>query len=160
MTKEDRQKVLDKTGGHCAYCGCELNGKWHVDHCEPVNRVQKRIEGYYVHKVTRERWTGIMPPGRWYIDYDRIEAKYVFDKMMNPENDTIENSLPSCLSCNITKGNMNIAEFKSWIEQTVAAMNKGNYNNYKFAKRYGQLQETVKPVVFYFETFTSKNKEQ
>lgn len=32
MTKADRQKVFDKFGGRCAYCGCELNDKWQVDH--------------------------------------------------------------------------------------------------------------------------------
>lgn len=32
MTKADRQKVFDKYGGKCAYCGCELNDRWQVDH--------------------------------------------------------------------------------------------------------------------------------
>ncbi len=30
-----RQKIYDKFGGHCAYCGCELNGKFQVDHLIP-----------------------------------------------------------------------------------------------------------------------------
>ena len=32
MKKSDRQKVFDKYGGRCAYCGCELNEHWQVDH--------------------------------------------------------------------------------------------------------------------------------
>lgn len=32
MKKADRQKVFDKYGGRCAYCGCELDGAWQVDH--------------------------------------------------------------------------------------------------------------------------------
>lgn len=32
MTKKDRQKVFDKYGGRCAYCGCELDSSWQVDH--------------------------------------------------------------------------------------------------------------------------------
>lgn len=163
MNKGDRQKVLDKCNGRCAYCGCELTGnKWHIDHCEPVNRIQKRVPGYYKHKVTGERFVdsihGNMPPGKWYMEYERVNDKYVFDKMMNPENDTIENSLPACLSCNITKSNYNIDEFRKWIEQTVEAMNKARYNNYKFAKRFGQVHETIKPVVFYFETINKIKK--
>lgn len=33
MKKELRQQVYEKYGGHCAYCGCELEfGKMQVDH--------------------------------------------------------------------------------------------------------------------------------
>ena len=36
MTK--RQIVYNKLNGRCAYCGCELNGKFHIDHIEPIRR--------------------------------------------------------------------------------------------------------------------------
>lgn len=36
MTK--REKVYSKFDGKCAYCGCELNGKFHIDHIEPIRR--------------------------------------------------------------------------------------------------------------------------
>ena len=32
MSKKERQLIFDKYGGRCAYCGCELNNKWQVDH--------------------------------------------------------------------------------------------------------------------------------
>lgn len=32
MKKADRQIVHDKYGGRCAYCGCELQHDWQVDH--------------------------------------------------------------------------------------------------------------------------------
>lgn len=35
MKKSDRQKVFDKFGGKCAYCGCELSKGWNADHIEP-----------------------------------------------------------------------------------------------------------------------------
>ena len=38
MTKKERQIVFDKYEGHCAYCGCELEKGWHVDHKEPLER--------------------------------------------------------------------------------------------------------------------------
>jgi 5-methylcytosine-specific restriction endonuclease McrA len=38
MKVKDRQFIFDKYGGRCAYCGCELNKGWHVDHIEPVDR--------------------------------------------------------------------------------------------------------------------------
>lgn len=34
MKKAERQQVFDKYGGKCAYCGCELQKGWHVDHIE------------------------------------------------------------------------------------------------------------------------------
>ena len=38
MKKSDRQKVFDKYGGRCAYCGEMLVKGWHVDEIEPVRR--------------------------------------------------------------------------------------------------------------------------
>lgn len=32
--KANRQEVFDKYGGKCAYCGCELQKGWHVDHIQ------------------------------------------------------------------------------------------------------------------------------
>lgn len=38
MNQTIRQQVYDKYGGKCAYCGCELQKGWNVDHLEPVYR--------------------------------------------------------------------------------------------------------------------------
>lgn len=38
LSKEQRQNVFDKYDGHCAYCGCELQKGWHIDHIEPIVR--------------------------------------------------------------------------------------------------------------------------
>lgn len=42
MTKTQRQSVFDKYNGRCAYCGCNLEKGWHVDHIEPVVRGVKK----------------------------------------------------------------------------------------------------------------------
>lgn len=31
-----RQQVFEKYGGKCAYCGCDLQKGWNVDHIEPA----------------------------------------------------------------------------------------------------------------------------
>lgn len=31
---------MKKSGGKCWYCGCDLRGKWHVDHCEAIYRYE------------------------------------------------------------------------------------------------------------------------
>lgn|SRR5690606_10069487 len=36
MTKQQRESVFKKYNGKCAYCGCELQKGWHVDHIEPA----------------------------------------------------------------------------------------------------------------------------
>lgn len=156
MKKSDRDKIFQKYGGRCAYCGCDLSGRrWNVDHIEPVNRTTKTVPGYYKHKVTGERVS--YPKGSWWQEYDRVPSKQVFDKMLNPERDTFENSNPSCHSCNITKGNLSIGEFKNWIQGSCRRLDTSNYSSYKFGKRYGLIQETGIEVKFYFETIQSPN---
>lgn len=38
MNKKLRQQVYDKYNGRCAYCGCDLQKGWHVDHIQPAWR--------------------------------------------------------------------------------------------------------------------------
>lgn len=38
FSKKIRELVYNKTNGHCAYCGCELPTRWHIDHIKPVVR--------------------------------------------------------------------------------------------------------------------------
>lgn len=130
--KEQREFVFNKYGGRCAYCGRELVKGWHVDHLECLHRES---------------------------DYDKEKKKYVFNgEIRYPENDNINNLMPSCASCNITKATLSIEDFRGYIQGTVESLNSNHYAAYKFAKRYGLVQETVKPVVFYFETYNEKSK--
>ncbi len=130
MTKAQREQIRLKYGNKCAYCGCELNNRWHADHLEPLHRDSI---------------------------YDKEKKKFVFaGTCQYPENEHFENYMPSCASCNITKSTMTLERFRTYIQQTVDSLNKNHYAAYKFAKRYGLVQETIKPVVFYFETQTTK----
>ena len=36
ITASVRKEVFDKFGGRCAYCGCELGERFHVDHIQAV----------------------------------------------------------------------------------------------------------------------------
>jgi len=38
LSKREREIIRDKFKGRCAYCGCVLGLKWHVDHIDPVIR--------------------------------------------------------------------------------------------------------------------------
>ena len=35
MRTETRKRVYQKYNGKCAYCGCDLEKGWHVDHIKP-----------------------------------------------------------------------------------------------------------------------------
>lgn len=131
MKKSDRQKVFDKYGGKCAYCGCELQKGWHVDEIEPVVRNWKYV---------------------WDSSLNR--NRKVADGCCHPERFHIDNQNPSCASCNINKHSMPLEEFRKTIAKFVNSLNLYSVQ-YKFAKKYGLVEETQKPVVFYFETLKS-----
>ena len=38
LTAAERASVWAKYDGCCAYCGCALPDRWHVDHLKPVRR--------------------------------------------------------------------------------------------------------------------------
>lgn len=133
MKKSDRQKIFDMTVGRCAYCGCDLGRGWHVDHVKALGRNSR---------------------------YDKEKRKFVHDGTCNfPENDHQDNYLPSCPSCNITKSGASVEDFRGYIGRTIDIMNQKHYAAYRFAKKFGLINETPKPIVFYFETIDSTKTE-
>src|SRR4029077_5060782 len=152
MKKEHSQMIFDIYGGRCAYCGRELNKRWNVDHIEPVVRIMKTIPGYWQNKETKERVDQLTG---WKPGHEYVKSKQVFDKMTYPERDTIENSLPACHSCNITKSSMSLEQFRKWIQNAPVRLDTNHYASYKFAKRYGLVKETGIEVKFYFETINN-----
>lgn len=128
MKKSDRALIYNKYGGRCAYCGCELAERWHVDHLEPVVRLSKWCQNAGRFKPTGE--------------------------MVNPERDCFENYMPSCPSCNVAKHASTLEGFRIYLGKLLTIINRDN-NNYRLAKRYGQINEIIEPVVFYFEKFNT-----
>lgn len=129
MKKADRQKIFDKYGGKCAYCGCDLVKGWHVDEIYPCRRIYK--DGPYdpVRRIYPQMLIGYSHPDRLHID----------------------NQMPACASCNINKHSGSLEDFRSLIEGFMKHLNEIS-TQYKIAKRYGLVHETVKPIVFYFES--------
>ena len=126
MNKKDRQIVFNKFGGKCAYCGCELQKGWHIDHINPIrrNETDENIERMNRYKTT---------------PLTRVE-------------DYIENYNPACRQCNIWKSTYSIEQFRKEVSEQVNRLN--NYSaNYRNAKRFGLIEETGIDIEFYFETF-------
>lgn len=132
MKKADRQKIFEKYGGRCAYCGCELGKGWHVDEIEPIRRKEKFILGHW----EKDQW---------------VPSKVIPDGCLHPERIHVDNQNPACASCNINKHSASLEEFRQMIAKFINSLNQYS-TQYKIAKRYGLLQETERPVVFYFET--------
>lgn len=125
MKKSEREIVFNKYGGKCAYCGTNLVKGWHVDHLEAIER--KSV-------------------------YDRGKGRFIPDgTCRRPENETMSNYMPSCASCNINKHSMPLESFRDLITGFIKSLNRDS-TQYKIAKRYGLVQEDIKPIVFYFET--------
>ena len=148
---KDRQTIFEKYGGKCAYCGCELQKGWHMDHAEPVERKMREAGNYYIFKSTGEKVPNEVNDNIDWKDIEHVPSKIVPDGYRKPENDTIENMMPACPSCNINKHSMNIEEFRAFISRFVISLNRDSVQ-YRIAKKYDLIQETGKLVKFYFET--------
>jgi len=62
----------------------------------------------------------------------------------------LENLNPACPSCNIQKKSYSLEQFRENIKKFVGSLNKYS-TQYKFAKKYGLIEETEIEVKFYFE---------
>ena len=124
--KIDRIAVYNKLDGHCAYCGDKIGfSVMQVDHIIPKRNFEWHVKNRF--KV---------PPF----------LKHLTEKDVNH----IDNLFPSCKTCNTWKTAFDIETFRDELEKQIKRLN--NYSaNYRMAKRYGLVEETDKPIVFYFE---------
>ena len=133
MKKSEREIVFNKYGGKCAYCGCELQKGFHVDHLEPCIRLT----------TTEGSWKD-----------GQYKAVKKVKGYMNESANHIDNYMPSCPSCNINKHGDTIEQFRNHIAGYLRSLNL-RMVQYKMAKKYGLVVETESPVVFYFEKFVN-----
>lgn len=124
---ERRQLVYDKFKGHCAYCGDEIKYKdMQVDHIIPKQFFIYHIDG----KVKVPKFLKHLK--HWNVNHS-------------------DNLNPSCRKCNLLKDTFSLEKFRFVLSQQLKRANEYS-TNYRFAKKYGQVIETPKPIVFYFET--------
>lgn len=141
LSKAKRSVLRDMFGGNCAYCGHTLGDRWHADHVEPI--VRKSV-------VIYENGRPVIKNGRW-------KVKTV--GMWNPENDRDDNYFPACIPCNIHKGASTVEDWRRCLQGlTQAAMR--DFTTIRHAHRFGLIQFTDAPIVFYFEKFMSKTSSE
>lgn len=86
----------------------------------------------------------------WHADHFFPIRRNPDGTCLNPENDTEENKVPACPQCNRMKSSMPIEAFRSVLSNFIESLNKYS-TQYKFAKKYGLVEETRFSVKFWFE---------
>ena len=122
MKKSDRQKVQDKYDGKCALCGSFLTIGWHCWDIEPIQSVVD--ESGTIIKVNTE----------------------------------LENIIPVCKKCGSMRRayvnkKISLEDFRSQIAMTFNFLKDGCMGSsaYNAAIRFGLIEETGNPIIFYFE---------
>jgi len=89
------------------------------------------------------------------MQVDHYWPQFLAHFQPNLDNNRIENLMPSCAKCNNHKHGMRPEIWRKELELQVTRLRKNT--QFDRALRFGQLQITEKPVVFYFETFQPGN---
>jgi predicted restriction endonuclease len=72
------------------------------------------------------------------------------EKYTDKELDDINNLMPSCRVCNKWKSCHSVEQFRFEIEEQLARLNEYS-SNFRFAKKYGLVEEKPQSILFYFE---------
>jgi 5-methylcytosine-specific restriction endonuclease McrA len=146
MTPAKREAVRMMFGGRCAYCGCELSNKWHVDHIEPLGRKTAPVMNAsgYGYQTTKAGFTKYRSTG----------------KARNPHNDMIANCFPACIKCNILKADTNVEGFRRILTYFAESIPRiANYSHVHHLMRFGKLTINPTPVVFWFEQYRAGERD-
>lgn len=90
---------------------------------------------------------------RWHADHVEAVRREWWKKngyFERPDNNRINNLFPSCPPCNIDKHAMTLEQWRQKLANGPDVLNR-NQATYRHSIRFGLVQETAAPVVFYFE---------
>lgn len=92
-----------------------------------------------------------LPEKGWHADhFEPMRRNWWDGSSMHPERDNDDNKVPACASCNHQKGSLPLESFRAKIAGFIGSLN-AYHTQYAVAKRYGLIQETLHPVIFWFE---------
>jgi len=93
-------------------------------------------------------------PERWHADHMIPVVRESWGKnkcvMSKPQHDTLENMMPSCPPCNISKHRLSIEGWRDWLQGHMRSLYEYS-STYRLMVAYNQIIEQPKPIVFYFE---------
>ena len=123
MTKKKRQKVYDKTDGHCGYCGTKIDFEdMQVDHMYP-------------------KW-------RYSDEYKIRQCLYGLPKPI-PELNSMDNLMPSCRKCNHYKRASDVEGFRQLLLTLQGRLDE--IYIYEVAVLHGIVKAQAWDGTFYFE---------
>jgi 5-methylcytosine-specific restriction endonuclease McrA len=127
FSKQQREKIHQKYNAKCAYCGCDVTVRqMQVDHVIPKT--------FFIEHVRK-----------------KIRVPYFLTHLTESDVNHDDNLNPSCISCNKWKSAHDLETYRNEIYEQVKRLNIYS-SNYRMAKKYGLIQETLKPIKFYFES--------
>lgn len=130
--KPDRKRVYDKFGGKCAYCGCDLNGKFQIDHLIPQSNFE------------------------WHIKNSFRVPSFLSHLTVSDVNH-IDNLMPACASCNNYKRTFCLETFRSELQRQPEILRRDR-PTVRLAERFGLIKIEEKQVVFHFESQLTPNQ--
>lgn len=74
-----------------------------------------------------------------------------------PERDTLENMNPACPPCNIDKHSLSLESWRQMIQRTNEVLER-DVSTFRRAVRYGLVELSTAPVLFYFERVAQAQK--
>ena len=87
------------------------------------------------------------------IDFDDLSIDHLI-AVSKGGTDEVDNLIPCCYLCNHQKDNMNVEEFRAYLENIEYALD--DYKPYRAALLYKRISVAKKkPIVFYFEQVDS-----
>ena len=113
----------------------------------PTKKEREQIQKKYGGKCA---YCGCELEKGWHVDEIMPVRRNGDGTCLHPERFHIDNQNPACPSCNINKHANSIEGFRGLISGFIKSLNRDS-TQYKIAKRYGMIQETELPVLFYFE---------
>ena len=93
---------------------------------------------------------GELKGNSWHVDHVKPIYRGWRVKPESAGEDTVGNMMPACKRCNLRKSTLSVEQFRSEIEKQTERLKKFS-SQYRLALDYGTVEETFKPVVFYFE---------
>ena len=132
-----------KFGGRCAYCGCELNVKWHADHVNPVERETKPVK---------------IPNGEYAVTAAGFTKFRATGKMRRADNERLDNLFPACVKCNILKSCTDVEGFRKMLAYFAESVPRiAGYSHVHHLMRFGKLSIDPTPVLFWFERYQQES---
>lgn len=94
-----------------------------------------------------------LPEKGWHVDH--LKAIYRGSVRLIRGEDGPENYFPACRPCNLFKSVYPLEMWREEIGKQVERARKQSFN-FRFAEKFGLVQETKKPVIFWFEEYNAR----